>query len=164
MLSFRPITEYQPGILLNMLVRSYASFAESEPDIVAGWQEDWKAVDELAFAYPDTIGCCFFISTLDGEPVGFASYDPRQAPEVGIVGHNCIVPEYRGRGFGKLQVAEILRHFKHREILKAVVSTCDQPCFIPAQRQYLANGFEEERRFSDHAFPGGKMIEYWKFI
>ena len=39
-----------------------------------------------------------------GRIAGFGSWDPRQAPDYGIIGHNCVLPEFRGEGLGKQQI------------------------------------------------------------
>lgn len=79
------------------------------------------------------------------------SYDPREEPERGIVGWNCILPGHRGKGYGRAQIEEILRIFRSRGIRKAFVITLDADLYVPAQRMYEACGFvrartTEERR------------------
>lgn len=72
---------------------------------------------------------CVFISILNDEPIGMASWDPRQVPEVGIIGYNCILPEYQGKGFGKTQIQEILKRLKNQGFEKALVTTGEHPFF-----------------------------------
>lgn len=102
------------------------------------------------------------MTCIDGRIAGFASWDPRQTPEYGIVGHNCILPEFRGKGLGKAQVLEILRRFQGFGIRKAKATTCDHPFFVPAQRTYVACGFRELRRVPWPRDPGYRVIEYEK--
>jgi len=69
------------------------------------------------------------------------SYDPRQGPERGIIGYNCVVPEHQRKGIGCLQIQEILRIFRDKGFAKACVTTGDDDFFVPAQRMYEACGF-----------------------
>lgn len=78
------------------------------------------------------------------------SYDPRQEPERGIIGWNCVVPEHQGKGLGKAQIQELLRIFRNRGIRKACVTTTDEEFFVPAQRTYEACGFERVRKTKDN--------------
>jgi len=98
------------------------------------------------FENPNSIGSCVFLSYFNNELVGFASYDPRNIPEFGIVGQNCILPQYRGRGFGKLQIAEILRIFKEKGARKVKVTTGQVSFHIPSQKMYESLGFIEVAR------------------
>ena len=160
MLTFTPITEHKRGTLASLLTQSYAAMRAVDPGF---WKEEspkWDCVDREAFDNPDTIGKCTFVTCLDGQVIGFGSFDPRQAPEVGVVGHNCILLEFRGRGFGKAQVQEIVQRLAERGIRKAAVSTADHPFFIPAQRMYTACGFRETRRHVPDPERGLRVIEY----
>jgi len=142
---FVSLTEERPGTIFRLLQKSYAVWAEeelSEPDELA----EWYAYDREAFLAPDSVGACLFFTRCDQRTVGFASWDPRQAPEVGIVGHNCVLPEFRGRGLGARQLREVLRRFQQKRIRIARVTTLDHPFFVPAQRMYQACGFREVRR------------------
>ena len=92
------------------------------------------------------MGACGFISYLTTEIVGFASYDPRKYP-VGVIGHNCILPQFRGNGYGKQQINEFLYRFRKLNFTKATVSTGEHEFFYPAQMMYLNCGFRDIRRF-----------------
>lgn len=95
---------------------------------------------------------------------GFGSYDPRGKPEYGVIGHNCILPEFRGKGLGKQQIQEIFRRFQTIGIRTAKVSTNDHPFFVPAQWMYTASGFREVRRIPWDRNPRLSLIEYEKEI
>lgn len=163
MVEFTPITGEKPGLIAGLLGESYAELLKSDPL----WESEivnWEQYDHDVFAYPDTVGNSLFVTRLSGRIVGFASWDPRQRPEYGIVGHNCVLPEYRGRGLGKIQVAEVLRRFQSLAIKTAKVSTNDLPFFIPAQRMYAACGFREVRRIPWAGDPSTMLIEYEKAL
>jgi len=154
-----PLNE-TPGVIASLLKRSYAELVASEPSLWREEQVRWERYDREVFGQPTTVGASIFLSRLDGRIIGFASWDPRQRPQRGIVGHNCILPEFRGRGFGREQVREVLRRFKDMGIQAALVTTCDHPFFAPAQRMYQACGFREVRRIPWDRDPRRTVIEY----
>jgi hypothetical protein len=106
MLKFEPITKYEKGVVFSLLSQSWAELWNDE------LEKKIKQYDKEIFENPDTVGACVFISTLNGKAIGMTSWDPRQGPEVGIIGYNCILHEYQGQGIGKAQIKEILRRFK----------------------------------------------------
>jgi GNAT superfamily N-acetyltransferase len=158
-LKFAPISLLSPGALTDLLRKSYAGLVEKWPDHWAREAEKWDDFDRQAFAHPETVGKCVFVSLLDREPVGLASYDPRQAPRCGIVGQNCVLPEFRGRGFGTLQVLEVLRRLRERGIPTARVTTSEHPFFLPARKMYESLGLKEVRRFAGGPDPDYGLIE-----
>jgi len=142
-LQFKSIHNQEPGILSSLLFESYADLIESDPIHWKPEESNWNEFDRDAFGNPETVGAYVFLSWHGQELVGFASFDPRQRPLCGIIGHNCILPEFRGKGFGKQQVNEILDRFIIFGIRTAKVTTNDNPFFIPAQRMYKSCGFQE---------------------
>jgi GNAT superfamily N-acetyltransferase len=159
-LRYEPIHGRQRGLLAAMLAQSYASLLRTDPDLWRPEEEKWDQFDRDVFDRPDAVGACVFLSSVGTRLVGFGSYDPRGAPEFGRVGHNCILPEFRGRGFGKLQVQEILRRLSARGIRVARVSTLSGAGHVPAQRMYLGCGFRETTRRPWDRDPGQAVIEY----
>jgi len=125
-----------------MLRESYAPLLATLP---AGVGEnlccEWDEYDESAFREPDTVGASGFLTLLRGEPIGFGSWDPRDWPDVGRVGHNCIVPAHQRRGYGQLQLREILRRLWARGFRRIEVRTDEHPFFEPARPMYVACGF-----------------------
>ena len=158
-LTFVPISLFSPGTLADLIRRSYAELVEQWPEY---WKEEgakWDDFDRQAFAHPETIGKCVFVSLLDGQPIGLASYDPRQAPRYGMVGQNCVLPEFRGRGLGRRQILEVLRRFGEQRIESARVTTSEHPFFLPAIKMYQGLGFREIRRFAGGPDPEYRIIE-----
>lgn len=142
MLKFEPVTKCEKGIVFSLLSQSWAELWDDE------LSEKIKRFCKEVFENLDTVGACVFISTLNGKPVGMASWDPRQKPEIGIIGYNCILPEYRGKGFGKAQIKKILKRMKNQGFEKAFVTTGELPFFEAADKMYLACGFKETRRYN----------------
>jgi len=154
MLKFEPITKYEEGTVFSLLSQSLAAIWNDK------LEKKIRQFDKEVFENPDTVGACTFISTLNGKAVGMASYDPRQVPELGIIGFNCILPKFQTRGLGKAQIEQILRRLKTAGFKKASVRTGGHPFFIRAQNMYLACGFKESRRYSTGDQPGYGTIDY----
>lgn len=85
-------------------------------------------------------------------------------PEFGIIGHNCILPEFRGKGIGKQQILEIIKRFSSVGTKKAKVSTCSHSFFLPARRMYISCGFIEINRKPWDNDSSHDIIEYEKEI
>jgi GNAT superfamily N-acetyltransferase len=161
-MSFSTAIDQKPGTIASLLKQSYAELVNANPALWESEQAKWEQYDRDVFEQPRTVGVCIFLTWLDGQVVGFGSWDPRQRPRFGIIGHNCILPEFRGRELGKLQINEVLRRFREMAIATAKASTSDHPFFVPAQRMYEACGFHEVRRFPWDRDPNQSIIEYEK--
>jgi GNAT superfamily N-acetyltransferase len=145
-LKFTSIDNQEPGTLAALLLRSYAALIRSDPATWKPEENKWIKFDHHAFKNLELAGACAFLSWYEREIIGFGSFDPRQKPEFGIIGHNCILPKFRGKGFGKQQIIEILNRLIGLGIQTAKVTTHNNPFFIPAQRMYVACGFKEALR------------------
>lgn len=148
------------GTIAAILKICYAALVASDPGLWDGETQGWERFDADVYGDRGGIGGCTFLSWCDDKIIGFASFDPRQWPSVGIIGHNGILPEYQGQGFGKQQIAEILRRFRDMGFKKAKVSTLDHPFFIPAQSMYRSCGFCESRRTPWEGSQKYRLIEY----
>ena len=164
MLAFKPPSGHSRGTILRLFRQSYAEMMLADLPYWRNEEEDWSRFDQEVFENPDTVGRCVFISLSEGAVVGLGSFDPRHGPEYGTIGHNCILPEFRGSRFGKQQVEELCARLRARGFKRAVVSTGDHPFFLPAQRMYLSCGFKETRRDVDGARsnPQFNLIKYEK--
>lgn len=149
-----------PGTVARLLNESYAQLLHDEPDPWLSEQASWEAFDQDVFENPETVGASTYVSWAEEQLVGLVSFDPRQRPDFGIVGHNCVLPAFRRQGFGKQQVREILQWFSMLGIRVARVSTCDHPFFVPAQRMYTSVGFREVGRDPWDPDPRKRLIRY----
>lgn len=147
-----------------MLLQSYADLITSDSIHWKPEENKWIEFDRDAFGNPGTVGACVFLSWHGRELIGFGSFDPRQRPATGIIGHNCILPEFRGQGFGKQQIVEILKRFIGLGIQTAKVTTNDNSFFVPAQRMYESCGFKETGREPWEGDPKQNLIHYQKRI
>ncbi len=119
----------------------------------------WREGDDFAYADSKWSGEWLFFTKLGEEIIGFACWDPRSKPVV-IIGHNCIKPSFRGRGYGIAQMRHALAVLKTNGFAEVVVTTDDDPFFVPAQRMYERCGFRETGR-GDITDPFPKrLIEY----
>jgi hypothetical protein len=155
-LNFKPLYSQERGSILRMLKLAYHSLPQLDANTLALWERDWAEYDANIFDNPNTVGACGFVSYLNNEVIGFASWDPRQRP-IAIVGHNCILPDFRGHMHGVTQMKKVVRRLKEDDFALIRVSTGDNSAFIPAQKMYLSCGFVETRRFEIH---GHKMVEF----
>jgi GNAT superfamily N-acetyltransferase len=167
MLGFTPFDQHPRGTIVSLLVESYAGYFEIDPGCEDAWRPGWVEYERQVFDHPDTVGVCGFVTCLreqeacpDERVVGFASLDPRGFPAVGIIGHNCILPAFRGNSYGKAQVSEVLRRLNEKGFRKAAVTTGEHAFFAPAQRMYLACGFCEVRRGFSDLYSRFRTIDY----
>ena len=152
--------ERGPGIIEWLLNQSYANIVASEPELWVPEKRNWSVSDHNVFENPETIGACTFLSWAGQDLVGLFSFDPRPQPAYGVIGHNCILPEFQRQGFGSQQIKEILKRFKNAGIKAAKVSTNDYPFFFAAQRMYTSCGFREVKRVSWDRDPKQSLIHY----
>lgn len=143
-MEFTSPTEHPSGTVFDLLRRAWAPLWNPK------LEENIRRFDTEVAEQPDTVGACTFVTCLHSQPVGMGSYDPRQRPERAVIGWNCVVPEHQGKGIGKSQIQEILRILRDMGIRKALVTTTDEPFFVPAQRTYEACGFVRVRKTEDN--------------
>ncbi len=159
-LRFAPLNTEPPGVLASLLEVAYAPLIAGEPVFWSEEKARWRHFDTEAFKQLDTVGACVFLTSHGEDLVGFASYDPRQAPEVGLVGHNCVVPQFQRQGIGAAQVWEILHRFGEMGMDRAKATTLDLPFFAAARRMYIRCGFTETRRTAWDCDPTKTVVEY----
>ena len=80
------------------------------------------------------------VTCLDGFPIGFVTWDPRQRPESVEIGHNGIRSAYKQRGYGHLQLAEAIRRIREYEGLKRIIVCTNSNLVAP--RNYESVGFK----------------------
>lgn len=98
-----PISE--GNALRHILVDAY-SFDERNRKI---WDTNRKETDAFFYDHPEIADKYALVTCLDGEPIGFVSWDPRNRPDYVEIGHNGIREKYKGRGYGRLQLEEALK-------------------------------------------------------
>ena len=156
MIEFRKTSAFPKGTLYSQLVDAYSFNAKCKE----AWDDMWKEYDEFFFSHPDIADQYSFITVLDGVPVGHISWDPRHRPDYVEIGHNCILTEYKGNGYGKLQLQEAVRRMKEYDQLKRIIVTTNV-MMLPAQRNYESAGFIRIRERVNNEIPfSGNYIDY----
>ena len=155
-IEFRTIAEFPKGTLLALLKDAY-SF---EPRFERDWLGSWQEFDDFFHGNPHIAERSGFMTVLNGEPIGFVTWDPRQLPDLIEVGHNCIAAAHKGKGYGRRQMREAVRRMKELGAKKIVV--CTNEVLVPAQHTYESAGFAfvkkaEEPFCSEYA---GKRMYY----
>jgi GNAT superfamily N-acetyltransferase len=153
-LTFRPAAECEPGTVYAILAECYTGILDE------ALRDNLRRFDREVFAGLDTVGACALISSVGDEIIGFLSYDPRRGPEVGIVGHNGVLPCFRRKGYGTQQILEIIRLFTSRRFVCARVTTSEHPFFAPARRMYEKCGFRQSARAPDDRWGPYGVVHY----
>ena len=152
-IEFLKITDFPRGTLARMLADAYAF----DPRWAAEHREEWEAFDDFFFdnhAIAEKYG---FVTTIDGEPVGFVTWDPRHRPEYEEIGHNCILARHKRRGYGTLQLNEAVRRIRLDRSERIVVTT--NASLVPARKMYERVGFRKTGERPSPAFPG-TLLDY----
>ena len=118
MIEFRNISSFQKETLYKQLVDAY-SFNETCKKY---WNIMWKEYDDFFYSNLDIADKYGFITLIDNIPVGHISWDPRNRPNYVIIGHNCILTEYKGKGYGKIQLQEAIRRIRKYDVKKIIVT------------------------------------------
>lgn len=158
MITYRPAVEFKQGTIRDLLVQSYADLIKQDPEHWEKEKKKWLEFDNEIFTNPETVGRCVIVSSRDGRAAGFVSYDPRQKP-LGLIGHNCVIPEFRGHGLGRMQINEVLETLKKQGFSRVEATTSEHPFFKPARKMYLRCGFAEKE-----VKPGGPDPAYGLMI
>lgn len=108
MIEFRKISDFPKGTLYDILIDAY-SFDERNRQI---WDKNWKETDDFFYSHPEIADEYGLVTCLDGEAIGFVTWDPRHRPDYVEIGHNGIRGKYKGRGYGRLQLLEALRRIR----------------------------------------------------
>jgi GNAT superfamily N-acetyltransferase len=143
-----------------MLVRCYQELLDAAPEFAASEKPGWYDYDREAFARPDTVGACAFVTLVGETVVGFGSWEPVLVRKLGFVGHNCILPECQGQGCGARQLEEIVRRMQAQGIRSIRVTTSEHPFFEPARRMYRSFGFAETGRRTGGPLAGQRLVDY----
>ena len=150
-LIFRKISDFDRGILHQLLVDAYSFDSR--------WQKrfepDWIEFDNFFFDNLEIADKSGFITTLNNEPIGHISWDPRNRPEYVAIGHNCIASKYKGNGYGKIQLQEAIHRILQDDVKKVIVTTNSR--LVPAEHMYESVGFklhQKRENKGDTAFSG----------
>ena len=154
-IEFRSLSEFPRGTLKNQLMDAY-SFDPKWQNLFEG---SWQEYDNFFYDNEKVLTTCGFATCLRGKAIGHISWDPRNAPGYVIIGHNCILTEYKGNGYGKRQLSEAVSRIKERlNPEKIIVSTNEK---LIAKYNYESAGFKlvkREKNTDESAFSGDYLF------
>jgi ribosomal protein S18 acetylase RimI-like enzyme len=159
-IEFKKVSGFKRGILLKLLKDAYSFDCRYEQNCNSDWQDfDNFFFDNLQIA--DKYG---FVTTLNGEAIGFISWDPRNMPEYAEIGFNCIASKHKSNGYGKIQLQEAVNRIKQNDVRKIIVTTNND--LIPAQRMYESVGFtlHQKRKIQNASDFVDEHIDYVYFL
>lgn len=152
---FKKFSEFQRGIMYKLLQDGYSFDSRYERD----WIIKWKEEDDFFYDNLHIADECGFVTTLNGTPIGFICWDPRNIPDYIEIGHNCIATKYKGKKFGKMQLQEAVNRITNKNTNKLVVTTDE--LLIPAQKNYESVGFKiVQKRKNEISEYTGNLMDY----
>lgn len=155
-IEFKEFSLYDRGILYNQLVNAYSFNGEWKKC----FEKDWHEYDSFFFDNLKFTDECGFVTVLDGVPIGHISWDPRNLVEYVVIGHNCIIEEYKGKGYGKIQLQEAVRRIKEYDGIKKIIVTTNTS-LISARYNYESVGFVlKEKRVNTDFEAFGDYLDY----
>ncbi len=105
---------------------------------------DWaEQMTKAAAEYIRKPGVVCFAAEADGKIVGYAAGEKKKTRqiELGEVGYNAVLPEYRGQGIGRELVKGVMRNLRDSGARILYVVTIDKDA--PAAAMYEKLGFEK---------------------
>ncbi len=159
MIEFRKFSEFPRGTLYDILADAY-SFDERNRQI---WDTNWKETDDFFYDNPGIADQYSLLTCLNGQPIGFVTWDPRNRPAYVEIGHNGIREQYKGRGYGRLQLEEALRRIREYEGLKRIIVCTNSNLIAP--KNYESAGFvlyDRKPKPTESAFTGDYL--YYEII
>ncbi|MBN1415746.1 MAG: GNAT family N-acetyltransferase [Bacteroidales bacterium] len=160
MLEYKTIDNFKPGLIKRLLKNCYKGLIEHFPEEKQRFYRQWEKEDNETFNNPKTVGKYVLFSCINNSPIGYVSWDDRQFP-LGIVGQNCILPDYQGKGYGKKQIELIIKFFQDNKFNEIQAITGDHEFFAPARRIYITCGFQELKKTKGDIF---ELVEFFKLI
>lgn len=156
-IEFSKISRFEQGTLLELLKDAYSFDSRYEQTCIG----DWREFDQFFFDNPHIADQFGFMTTLNGEAIGFVSWDPRKLPLYAEIGHNCIATAHKGKGYSTMQLQEAVDRILRKEVGQIRVTTNDD--LVPAQRMYERVGFilQEKRQMRAGSVCKG---EYWDYV
>lgn len=155
-IEFRKFSEFQRGIMVQLLRDAYSFESRYERD----WMETWKMDEAFFFDNLSIADKCGFVTVLNGNPIGFICWNPRNIPAHIEIGHNCIATEHKGKKYGKIQLQEAVRRITESGVKKIIVTTDER--LMPARKNYESVGFQFVRERINEKNPeyAGKLMDY----
>ena len=119
--------------------------------------------DDFFYDNPDIAEKYGLVTCLDGEPIGFVTWDPRNRPEYVEIGHNGIREKYKGNGYGRKQLEEALNRIKSYSGLKRIIVCTNSNLVAP--KNYESVGFtlyDRKENMTESAYTGDYL--YYEIV
>ncbi len=142
---FKKITDFPRGTIYDILCDAY-SYDERNQCI---WDSNWKESDDFFYDNPEIADKYGLVTCIDGEPIGFVTWDPRNRPEYVEIGHNGIREKYKRQGYGRKQLEEAIRRIKEYDGLKRIIVCTNSN--LAAPKNYESVGFRLYDRKKNNA-------------
>ena len=136
MIEFKKFTEFPRGTLYDILQDAYSFDARNKRI----WDENWHESDDFFYDNPEIADNYGLVTCIDGEPIGFVTWDPRHRPDYVEIGHNGIREKYKGNGYGRMQLQAALCRIKDYEGLKRIIVSTNSNLIAP--KNYESVGFK----------------------
>ena len=133
---FKQITDFPRGTIYDILQDAYSYDARNKEIL----ENNWKETDDFFYDNPEIAEKYGLVSCIDGEAVGFVTWDPRKRPEYVEIGHNGIREKYKRQGYGHRQLEEAIRRIKEYEGLKRIIVCTNSK--LAALKNYESVGFQ----------------------
>jgi ribosomal protein S18 acetylase RimI-like enzyme len=159
LIEFKKFTEFPRGTMYDILQDAY-SFDKRNKEV---WDENWKESDDFFYDNPDIAEKYGLVTCLDGEPIGFVTWDPRNRPEYVEIGHNGIREKYKGNGYGRKQLEEALNRIKSYSGLKRIIVCTNSNLVAP--KNYESVGFtlyDRKENMTESAYTGDYL--YYEIV
>lgn len=155
-IEFKKTTDFSRGLIFDLLKDAYSFDLRYEQC----WEANWRETDDFLFNNRQIAERYSFVTTLNGEPIGFIVWDPRNIPAYAEIGHNCIRIKHKGNGFGKLQLREAMDRICKTGAKKIIVTTNES--LFPAQKNYESMNFQRMRKRINLENPevAGEYMDY----
>ncbi len=127
------------------------------------WESNWKESDDFFYDNREIAEKYGLVTCIDGEPIGFVTWDPRNRPEYVEIGHNGIREKYKRQGYGHRQLEEAIRRIKEYEGLKRIIVCTNSN--LPAPKNYGSAGFtlyDRKQNETESAYTGDFL--YYEII
>jgi RimJ/RimL family protein N-acetyltransferase len=155
-MNIKKFSETPEGTLYKSLIDAYSEF----PELTDFFKDSWQDFDKFVYSSLSFMDYNGFVTLDDNVVIGFMSWDPRGLPESVEIGHNCIIKNYQGKGYGKEQLLlglEMIKNLKPKTIL---VKTGNVDFFKPAQSMYTSAGFKFKSIIMKDNLLVPEVIEY----
>ena len=144
----RPVSEHDVPALVDLTLQAFVPIFESFPKILGDsiyqriWP-DWKAsqAEAVKSMCANWEKYTVLVADLEGEPVGYLSYDLNNQSKTGTVQLIAVHPDYQNRGIGTELCRAAVEEMKERDMTLAQVETAGDASHAPARRAYEKVGY-----------------------